>query len=137
MAITAKIYQNLRAVSYSTDILVDGHRVDLSFSLGAKMHPDLVFGKLFVSDPKIMKVLDESPRYGKDWVVLEEVRDNAVERIDPVQGVVVERVLEPQSANAARNWLNKNKGVPFSKMTNKESVMRMAQQINVEFPNVT
>jgi hypothetical protein len=139
-----KTYQNLVAPNFSTDILVNGKRVDISFNIGGKIHPERVNGKFVTNDTDVMKVLDESPGNGKYWICTETVYDisdipeefEAVSKIEPKENKVYQKIDEPKTVNQARAWLNKNKGVSFSDMKNRSQVLESAQRVNVEFVNV-
>ena len=40
------------------------------------------------------------------------------------------------NSQQAREWLNKNKGIPFTKMRNKGEVLAVAKEQKVEFINL-
>jgi hypothetical protein len=136
---TTKVYQNLICPRFTTFIEIDGKRVDLSFTSGGKEKPKRVNGKFRTSNPQLIKALDESPYYGKKWVCistdeisLEAVRQRQVEEKENA----VKKIHAPKTAKEMREYLNKNLGVPWSKLPNKEAAFKVAKDMNLEFVNV-
>lgn len=137
-----KTYQNLISPLFSTTVFVDGERRDVRFVTGGKVQPRRVNGKFRTSDPELIKVLDESPYYGKKWVCInstepvKEEQEGEAEETKVPEEEVIKNIEGPTSAKQMREYLNKKLGVPYSKLPNKDAALRVAKEMNLNFVNV-
>ncbi len=137
--------------NYGISLTVNGGNVHVNFS-GGRRFPVLTYGKYSTSNPDIQKALESHHLYDKDWtldetpaIIQEEV---VVEPIQPVQedeGRIVKTtvttqnariVLEPKNVQQAKEWLNKNMSIPYSKMKLRDHVFNVAEELKIEFINV-
>lgn len=159
---TQKTYRNLVCQNYGTTLTVNGQSVHINFS-GGRRHPVLTYGKFSTSDPSIIEALESHKNYGKEWI-LEETPVMFYNEPEPVQmpdapetdapetdapvvtqsniiktTVTTENatiVLEPKNVQQAKDWLNKNKNIPYSKMKLRDDLFNVAKELNIDFQNV-
>lgn len=119
------------------NINVGKDQVFIHFS-GGRTHPKMVFGTYRTSNPSIIAALENHPKYGIDWVCESEkkVEDPITVKLGEVK--VDDKMVVSGATNSqqAREWLNKNKGIPFTKMRNKGEVLAVAKEQKVEFINL-
>jgi hypothetical protein len=146
-----KTYKNLVSQNYGISLTVNGDNVHVNFS-GGRRFPVFTYGKYSTSNPDIQKALESHHLYGKDWtldetpaIIQEEV---VIEPIQPVQedeGRIVKTtvttqnariVLEPKNVQQAKEWLNKNMSIPYSKMKLRDHVFNVAEELKIDFINV-
>ena len=136
MSIT-KTYRTLVSVDFATTINVSGEQVFIHFS-GGRVYPKRINGLYRTSKPDIIAALDNHPKYGIDWICVSESESKGTVEVKPGELQVEDKMVVsgPINSQQAREWLNKNKGVPFTKMRNKAEVMQMAKEQKVEFVNL-
>ena len=136
MSVT-KTYRNLVSIDFSTTINAGGAPVFIHFT-GGRIHPKRINGIYRTSRPDIIEALDTHPKYGIDWICESESESKGAVEIKPGELQVEDKMVVsgPINSQQAREWLNKNKGVPFTKMRNKAEVMQMAKEQKVEFVNL-
>ena len=136
MSIT-KTYRNLVSVDFSTTINAGGENVFIHFT-GGRLHPKRVNGIYRTSKPDVINALDSHPKYGIDWICISEDRKEEPVEVKPGEIKVEDKMIVTGPANSqqAREWLNKNKGVPFTRMKNRSEVLNMAKENKVEFVNL-
>lgn len=136
MTIT-KTYRSLVTINFSTTIGVGNSQVYIHFT-GGRTHPKMVFGTYRTSDPSIIAALENHPKYGIDWVCESEKRMEVLISTKPGEVKVDDKMIVTGATNSqqAREWLNKNKGIPFTKMRNKGEVLAVAKEQKVEFINL-
>lgn len=135
MSIT-KTYRSLVSVDFATTISVGGEQVFIHFT-GGRIHPRRINGIYRTSKPEVITALDNHPKYGIDWVCISEDKKEEPVEVKPGEMKVDDKMLVsgPTNSQQAREWLNKNKGVPFTRMKNRSEVMLMAKEQKVEFVN--
>jgi len=144
-----KTYRNLVSQNYGISLTVNGENVHVNFS-GGRRFPVLTYGKYSTSNPDIQKALESHHLYDKDWT-LDETPAIIQEEVvtEPIQEVVepsiikttvttqnARIVLEPKNVQQAKEWLNKNMSIPYSKMKLRDHVFNVAEENNIEFINV-
>lgn len=127
----AKVYQNLISPIFSTTITVNGEVRELSFRSGAKIAPERVHGTLMVTDPELIKAMDSSIHYGNKWICVSEQKEYKPKPVDDI-----EVITEITTVKEMREYLNKVKGVPYSRLNNKYAAELAAKEHKLNFINV-
>ena len=100
---------------------------------GGMKHPVIIPPFYATSDPEEQKLLESYPGFGVSYV-LEGVEDKA-EAETEVKREVKEEVKSEgptfDNVQQAKDWLNKEKGVPFSALKNKQMVIAEAEKLKI------
>ena len=135
-----KKYISTGANPLSVDI-IDGNGMLRSFDFrGGMKHPVLIPPFYSTSDEKEQQLLESYPGFNKSYVLeaSEEVIPEEVKKVEAVVNEVPGKVEELKSneqsfdnVQQAKDWLNKEKGVPFSALKNKQMVIAEAEKLNI------
>ena len=134
-----KKYMSTGANPLSIDI-TDDNGVLRSFDFrGGMKHPIVIPPFYSTSNELEQKLLESYPGFNKSYVL--EEGEEVIQEVEPVKAVVAEvlgKVEELESneqsfdnVQQAKDWLNKEKGVPFSALKNKQMVITEAEKLNI------
>lgn len=90
------------------------------------------YGYLYVSDPKEKAALMKHPYFGS--IITLEKDDASI--VAPVEKKVIASYPEVTGSQAAIAILSKKHGVASDKLKNKAAVKQVAEELNIDFPNL-
>lgn len=147
-----KIYQSKSATRLVVTVRTGERKVFCEFT-GGSTHPRIITGSYTTTNPDIQQQLEKCPAFNKTYFlrqVIEEEQSQQVEvslREIP-QGKVIEitpedeePMAQPGSIEAvtsllkARDFMNKEHGIPHSKLKNRAEVESAARELGLEFKN--
>ena len=84
-----------------------------------------------VTDPELIKAMDSSIHYGNKWICVSEQKEEKPKPVDDI-----EVITEITTVKEMREYLNKVKGVPYSRLNNKYAAKLAAKEHKLNFINV-
>lgn len=115
-------------LNYSLSIVVNGATRRVRFvSKGRPFH----YGYFVTADAELIEALKKHPNYGKIFTLKEE--DHAEEQPQREYAAVYENVKRTQEANKI---LVETYEVPKENLKSKEDALKVAEELNISFPNL-
>jgi hypothetical protein len=129
-----KTYQSRVTPIFSTYITVKGVRRNIRFA-GGKAYPKRSYGKFSTSDPDLIKALEESRGFGKDWICISSTEQPETPETTKEESGEKE-ITEPKTVREAKDYLNKHFEIPYTQLQNRDAVMKVAGDLKIKFVNV-
>jgi len=123
-----KVY---RSVYYNhlTYIKVDGKPFKIVFGGGMIIDGKMINGTFSTNDENIQKAIENDPRFGSIFNLVETYDENKVE---DSQKEIVSGITDIQSA---REYLI-GKGVDHQELNNPKNILKKAEELNLSFPDM-
>lgn len=133
-----KIYISKQYLEYHTEVIIEenGEKVKKRIDfMGGQRMPRRIHGRFITDDPKIQEALESHPGFKEKFDLQGKPASKkpVKKKDDPV--VVKEITL----VNEAKDFLTdkeNNFDVKLSELPNKETILKKAEELNIEFPNL-
>jgi hypothetical protein len=118
-----KIYENLIMLDASYKL---GAK-DVRFT-GGELYPRFKGGRVYTSDPEIIKAMDNHPLMGKEFVEIKQVKKKEEPKLKEVSGI--------NTVQKASDYLRENHEAKAHDVNNKEKVVAFAKKEGIVFPEL-
>jgi hypothetical protein len=140
MSKVRKTYQALVYLEHTLVFQINERRVEANFT-GMNREHYKRFATFTTYNPDLQKCIEEHPNFNKEFKLIDtkavgEIEEKELKEDNGNKGSKDEPLVlsEIETVDAAKTWLNKEKGIPFSQLANGSAIIKVCKEQNVSMP---